>query len=52
MSSFGAGKAQSMLERPDEEKVFTPWWDGLEDIVLKALMGLGKSYIDVLISSY
>ena len=50
MTSLSAGKvSQSILDRPDEEKVFTPWWDGLEDIVLKALMGLGKSYIEVFV---
>ena len=45
MTSFSGKVSQSILDRTDAEKVFAPWWDGLEDIVLKALMGLGKSYI-------
>ena len=45
MTSLSGKVSQSILDRTDAEKVFCPWWDGLEDIVLKALMGLGKSYI-------
>ena len=42
MTSLSGKVSQSILDRTDAEKVFCPWWDGLEDIVLKALMGLGK----------
>ena len=43
MTSLSGKVSQSILDRTDAEKVLCPWWDGLEDIVLKALMGLGKN---------
>ena len=32
MTSLSGKVSQSILDRTDAEKVFCPWWDGLEDI--------------------
>ena len=33
---------KSLLDRTDAEKVFRPWWDTIEDMLLNTLIGLGK----------
>ena len=32
---------KSLLDRPDAEKVFQPWWDSVEDYLLNILIALG-----------
>ncbi len=32
---------KSLLDRTDAEKVFRPWWDTLEDMLLNTLIALG-----------
>ena len=32
---------KSMLDRPDAEKVFQPWWDYVEDYILNTLIAIG-----------
>ena len=47
MASAGMGLEgdvrKSLLDRTDAEKVFRPWWDTLEDMLLNILIGLGKA---------
>ena len=33
---------KTLLDRTDAEKVFRPWWDTIEDMLLNLLIGLGK----------
>ena len=33
---------KSLLDRPDAEKVFQPWWDSVEDYILNILIALGE----------
>jgi len=33
---------RNLLDRTDAEKVFRPWWDTLEDMLLNTLIGLGE----------
>ena len=33
---------KSLLDRTDAEKVFRPWWDTLEDMLLNTLIALGE----------
>ena len=33
---------KSLLDRPDAEKVFQPWWDSVEDYLLNILIALGQ----------
>ena len=32
---------KTLLDRTDAEKVFRPWWDTIEDMLLNTLIGLG-----------
>ena len=32
---------KTLMDRPDAEKVFRPWWDTVEDYLLNILIGLG-----------
>ena len=44
MSSSGGIEGdvrRSLLDRPDAEKVFQPWWDSVEDYLLNTLIALG-----------
>ena len=34
---------KTLLDRTDAEKVFRPWWDTIEDMLLNTLIGLGKT---------
>ncbi len=34
---------KSLLDRTDAEKVFRPWWDTVEDMLLNTLIALGES---------
>ena len=38
---------KSLLDRTDAEKVFRPWWDTVEDMLLNTLIALGRieSYV-------
>ncbi|TRY70418.1 hypothetical protein TCAL_16453 [Tigriopus californicus] len=33
---------KSLLDRTDAEKVFRPWWDTVEDMLLNCLIALGS----------
>ncbi len=33
---------RSLLDRTEAEKVFRPWWDTVEDMLLNTLIALGK----------
>ena len=35
---------KTLLDRTDAEKVFRPWWDTIEDMLLNTLIGLGTVY--------
>ena len=39
---------KTLLDRTDAEKVFRPWWDTIEDMLLNTLIALGIIYIYVL----
>ena len=32
---------KTLLDRTDAEKVFRPWWDTIEDMLLNTLIALG-----------
>ena len=36
---------KTLLDRTDAEKVFRPWWDTIEDMLLNTLIGLGKTHM-------
>ena len=36
---------KTLLDRTDAEKVFRPWWDTIEDMLLNTLIGLGMMII-------
>ena len=36
---------KTLLDRTDAEKVFRPWWDTIEDMLLNTLIGLGMNII-------
>ena len=36
---------KNLLDRPDAEKVFRPWWDTVQDYILNGLIGLGRIFI-------
>ena len=38
---------KTLLDSTDAEKVFRPWWDTIEDMLLNTLIGLGKTDICV-----
>lgn len=35
---------KSLLDRTDAEKVFRPWWDTVEDMLLNSLIALGNIF--------
>ena len=41
--AFEGDVKRSLLDRTDAEKVFRPWWDTLEDMLLNTLIALGKT---------
>ena len=45
---------KSLLDRPDAEKVFQPWWDSVEDYLLNILIALGdlQSHIKLNLASF
>ena len=42
-SNIEGDMKRSLLDRPDAEKVFQPWWDLVEDYLLNSLLALGNS---------
>ena len=45
-SNIEGDMKRSLLDRPDAEKVFQPWWDSVEDYLLNSLLALGNSGIN------
>ena len=38
---------KTLLDRTDAEKVFRPWWDTIEDMLLNTLIGLGMNSVNI-----